>query len=123
MLPGPPFEKPLETARLSQINIDNTNDYQAILDGLTTHHSEEVSPGIEGFVVSNGRRNNQPIPSSQDFNVVLETLEDATKTKEMTDIWWACITIAVMSGTVGPDDFDDFSEFEFEKEAYEQRRY
>ncbi len=103
--------------------MDNANDYQAMLEGLTTHHGEVTCPGIEGFVTANCGRSNQPIASGQDFNVVLETLEYATKMKKMLDIQWACITIAAMSGAAGPDDLDDFSEFEFEREAYEQRRY
>ncbi len=40
----------------------------------------------------------------------------------MVEIQWAGITIAAMSLAAGPDDFaDDFSEFDFEREAYERR--
>ncbi len=91
-----------------------------MLDNLTTHYGEGRCPGVEGFVTACSRETNQPLVSGQSFEVVLDTLEDAMKMKKMVDIQWACITIAAMSGAAGPDDFsDDFSEFDFEREAFE----
>ncbi len=106
-----------------RINISTATDCYTMLDGLSTPAAEGGKcPGGEGFVTANCRPSNQPIASGQDFHVVLDTLEDATKMKKMLEIQWACITLAAMSGGAGPDNSDDtFSEFGFEKKAYERR--
>lgn len=75
---------------------------------------------MQGF--GNGIRHDcfRPIVSGQEFRVVLDTLEDAEKMRKMVDIQGACVRIAAMSGAAGPDDLsDDFSEFDFQRRAYE----
>lgn len=105
------------------INVDNNNDCQIMLDGLA---SDSITClGFEGMVTAHCGRSNQPIVSGQDFNVVLDTVEDADKMKKMLEIQWACITIAAMCGAAGPrdDSNDDLSEFDFEREEYEWRQF
>lgn len=96
---------------------------QGILDGLTeTPYGESRGPATEGYVTGIQHDSFRPIVSGQEFEVSLDTLEDAEKMRQMVNIQWACVRIAAMSGATGPDDFaDDFSEFDFEREEFERR--
>ncbi|MGE4341380.1 MAG: hypothetical protein AB7E55_36355, partial [Pigmentiphaga sp.] len=101
-------------------------DCQDMLDALVGEGSygEGPVPGMQGFANALQHDCFRPIVSGQEFRVMFDTLDDAIKMRKMVDVQWAIVRLAAMSGAAGPDDLaDDFSEFDFEREAYERKQY
>ncbi|EFX05765.1 hypothetical protein CMQ_3834 [Grosmannia clavigera kw1407] len=99
-----------------------TNDCQRMADALAEgSYGEGRGPDLKGYANAIQHSSFRPIVTGQEFEIALDTLEEANNMRKMINIQWACVRVAAMSGSAGPDDLDeDFSEFDFEREAFER---
>lgn len=99
-----------------------TNDCQRMVDALVEgSYGEGRGPDQEGYANAIQHSSFRPIVTGQEFEIALDTLEEANNMRKMINIQWACVRVAAMSGAAGPDDLaEDFSEFDFEREAFER---
>ncbi len=82
---------------------------------------EGENPDLPGYVRAWSGRSHHPLASGQQFDIILDTYNEAVEMERMIDIQWTCVTLAAMGGLAGPTDLDDdFSEFEYQKVAYRQ---
>ncbi len=115
---------PLKVDPMKVIDIDpDSNDYQGWLLRLRAP-GEGQHPELPGYVKASSRHSHQPLAAGQHFDVVLGNYNEAVEMERMINIQWACVTVAAMGGAAGPTDLeDDFSEFDYQREAYVQKHY
>lgn len=99
------------------------NDCRKMVDALMADASDGQGRGeatSAGYMTAIQHDSFRPIVSGQEFEVVVDTADDAENMREMVNDQWACVRIAAMSGAAGPDDLSDtFSEFDFERNLFE----